>query len=180
MLSRLLFALFLLLVTITCGYWLQGSGGVWIAAVCVLMALLFNDYEKGHRLERWLRRGDPTAEAHVSGFWGELVDRIRRGYKSRDQLALQHQQRLQEFLSAIQASPNGVLLLDPDGRIEWCNQTAALHLGVHEQRDLGQHIVNLVRDPAFTRYMAQGDFSNEVIIEGRSLSRSQQLKLPVQ
>ena len=180
MLSRLLFALFFLLVTVTCGYWLNGSVGIWIAAVGVLIALLFNDYEKGHRLEKWVRRGDPTAEAHLTGFWGELVDRIRRGFKTRDQLALQHQQRLQEFLAAIQASPNGVLLLDPEGRIEWCNQTAATHLGLHEQRDLGQHIVNLVRDSAFTRYMAQGDFSSEVIIEGRSISLSHILKLQVQ
>ncbi len=180
MLSRLLFALFVLLVTITCGYWLHGATGVWMAAVGVLAGFLFNDYEKGHRLARWLRLDDPKAEASLTGFWGELVDRIRRGYKTRDQLAVRNHLRLQEFLSAIQASPNGVLLLDPEGRIEWCNQTAAAHLGLHEQRDLGQHIVNLVRDPAFTRYVAQGDFSSEVIIEGRSHSLSQSLKLQAQ
>jgi two-component system phosphate regulon sensor histidine kinase PhoR len=180
MFSRLLFAVFFLFFTSICGYWLQGMLGVWIAVVGVLAALLLNDYERGHRLEVWLRRGDPRAEVQLTGFWGELVDRIRRGYKTRDQLAEQHQHRLQEFLSAIQASPNGVLLLDEEGRIEWCNQTAATHLGLHEQRDLGQHIVNLVRDPAFTRYVALEDFSNEVIIEGRSHSISQLLKLQVQ
>lgn len=180
MLSRLLFALFFLFVTVTCGYWLNGTLGIWIAAVGVLLALLFNDYEKGYRLEAWLRRGDPTADVNLTGFWGELVSRIRRGYKTRDQLAAQHQQRLQEFLSAIQASPNGVLLLDEEGRIEWCNQTAAHHLGLDEQRDVGQHVVNLVRNPTFTRYAAQQDYSAEVIIEGNSPSLSQWLKLQVQ
>jgi two-component system phosphate regulon sensor histidine kinase PhoR len=180
MLSRLLFALFCLLVTTTGGYWLLGATGVWMATVGVLLALLLSDYERGHRLEMWLRRGDPTAEVNLTGFWAELVDRIRRGFKSRTQLAEQNQQRLQEFLSAIQASPNGVLLLDEEGRIEWCNQTAASHLGLHEQRDLGQYIGNLVRDPAFTSYVAQGDYSNEVIIDGRSNSFSQLLKLQMQ
>jgi two-component system phosphate regulon sensor histidine kinase PhoR len=109
-----------------------------------------------------------------------LVSRVRRGYKTRDQLAQQHQQRLQEFLEAIQASPNGVVLLDEDGRIEWSNQTAAVHLGLEPLLDVGQHVVNLVRDPAFTRYMATGDFKHEVIIDGRSSSLLQKLKLLVQ
>ena len=180
MLSRLLFALFILLVTATCGFWLAGSSGLWISINGALFALLVIDYVRGYQLEKWLRQGEPHSLIELTGFWGELLDRIRRGYKIRDQSTTQHRQRLQEFLSAIQASPNGVLLLDEEGRIEWCNQTAAAHLGLHEQRDLGQHIGNLVRDPAFTRYVAQGDYSNEVIIDGRSNSFSQLLKLQLQ
>lgn len=180
MLYRLLFALFVLLVTATCGFWLAGTTGLWIAVNASLLALLVHDYVCGYRLEKWLRQGEPLALIEATGFWAELVDRIRRGYKSRDQLAVRNHQRLQEFLSAIQASPNGVVLLDTEGRIEWCNQTAAIHLGLHEQRDLGQHIVNLVRDPAFTRYMALENYSNEVEIEGRSHSLSQLLQLLVQ
>ncbi len=180
MISRLLFAFFYLSVAASGGYWLDGATGLWIGANGALLALLVRDYVRGDRLERWLRQGDPTLEISLSGYWAELVDRIRRGYKTRDQLTALHQHRLQEFLSAIQASPNGVLLLDEEGRIEWCNQTAAAHLGLHEQRDLGQHIVNLVRDPAFTSYVAQEDYNNEVIIEGRSHSLSQLLKLQVQ
>ena len=180
MLSRLLFALFILLVTATCGFWLAGSSGLWVSINGALFALLVLDYVRGYQLEKWLRQGEPHSLIKLTGFWGKLLDRIRRGYKIRDQSATQHRQRLQEFLSAIQASPNGVLLLDEEGRIEWCNQTAAAHLGLHEQRDLGQHIGNLVRDPAFTRYVAQGDYSNEVIIDGRSNSFSQLLKLQLQ
>jgi two-component system phosphate regulon sensor histidine kinase PhoR len=48
---------------------------------------------------------------------------------AREQQVLDAERRLQEFLAAIQASPNGVVLLDRDGRIEWCNQTAAEHFG---------------------------------------------------
>jgi len=180
MIVRLFFALFYLSVAVTCGYWLGGATGLWVAANGALLALLLRDYVCGDQLERWLRQGDANADIALTGFWAELVDRIRRGYKSREQLAAQHQHRLQEFLSAIQASPNGVLLLDDEGRIEWCNQTAAQHLGLHEQRDLGQHVVNLVRDPVFTRYVALGDFSNDVTIEGRSHSLSQLTKLQVQ
>jgi two-component system phosphate regulon sensor histidine kinase PhoR len=180
MISRLLFVFFCVSVAAVGGFWLGGYTGIWIATNAALLTLLIRDYIRGHQLELWLRKGEPLAVVEMPGFWGELVDRVRRGFKTRTQLAEQHQRRLQDFLSAIQASPNGVLLLDAEGRIEWCNQTAASHLNLDEKRDLGQHIVNLVRDPAFTRYVALGDFKNEVIVEGRSGSIAQQLKLQIQ
>jgi len=180
MISRIFFLLFALLVAAAGGYWVGGMSGILWTTNATLLVLLVRDYFWGHRLEVWLRKGEPLAVIELSGFWGELVDRVRRGFKSRTQLAEQHQSRLKEFLSAIQASPNGVLLLDDEGRIEWCNQTASVHLGLDDRRDVGQHIVNLVREPVFTRYMAQGDFNNEVIMTGRSNSLSQLLKLQVQ
>jgi two-component system phosphate regulon sensor histidine kinase PhoR len=90
------------------------------------------------------------------------------------------QQRLQDFLSAIQASPNGVVLLDPEGRIEWCNQTAAQHLGMDAKRDLMQHVVHLVRDPVFKKYLTSELHDGEVIIDGRSASLQKTFKLSVQ
>lgn len=81
---------------------------------------------------------------------------------------------------AIQASPNGVVLLDPEGRIEWCNQTAAQHLGMDAKRDLMQHVVHLVRDPIFKKYLSSDTHENEVIIDGRSSSLQKTVKLSVQ
>ena len=57
--------------------------------------------------------------------------------------------RLKDFLAAFQASPNGVVLMDAQARIEWFNQTAADHFGFAAQRDLLQHLGNLVRDHGF-------------------------------
>ena len=67
------------------------------------------------------------------------------------------QRRLAEFLRAIEASPNGVILLDADEQITWLNQIAAVHLGLDPQRDLGQRITNLVRSPAFVTGLQAGE-----------------------
>ena len=56
-------------------------------------------------------------------------------------------------MSAIEASPNGVMLLDAGDRIEWCNSTAADHLGVDPARDIGQPLTNLVRAPSFVAHL---------------------------
>jgi two-component system, OmpR family, phosphate regulon sensor histidine kinase PhoR len=115
-----------------------------------------------------------------SGIWGQLTQRVRHLLRTRDQQLMQSDQRLQDFLSAIQASPNGVLLLDAQNRIEWCNQTGAQLLELDAQRDVLQHISNLVRAPEFADYLQTGDFSHEVIFETASSTTQIPKRLSVQ
>lgn len=102
------------------------------------------------------------------GYWGRFAQRVRHLLRQKDQQLQLSDQRLSDFLSAIQASPNGVLLLDPEFRIEWCNQTGAQLLELDAQRDVMQHITNLVRSPPFHNYLHSGDFSHEVVFETAS------------
>jgi two-component system phosphate regulon sensor histidine kinase PhoR len=137
------------------------------------------DISRGARLLRWLRVGDASEVAMHLGLWGELSDRIRRLIRAREQLTKESKNRLQDFLAALQASPNGVVLLDVQGRIEWFNQTAALHFGFDAQRDLLQHFGNLVRDPGFAAYFSSHDYQGEVIVPGRQSSPARPVKLSV-
>ena len=137
------------------------------------------DFSRSARMLRWLRMGDIASAPVMRGAWGEAVDRARRLLRAREQKTQESVVRLQEFLAAIQASPNGVVLLDAEGRIEWCNQTAAEHLGFDAQRDLQQHIGNLVRDPGFISYFAGGNFAQEVVIPGRSNTPARPSRLSV-
>lgn len=100
------------------------------------------------------------------GIWSELADRFRRLLRDRDRSLLQSQHRLQDFLSALQASPNGVMLLDCDARIEWCNHISAAHFGLDTRRDVAQAIGNLVRDPGFVRYLSSRDYQHGMTMQG--------------
>ena len=139
------------------------------------------------RLLNWLRSEQSNetpvlmsgAQPSLPGVWGEVADRVRRLLKNRHQQYRDSQARLDEFLAALQASPNGVVLLDNEGRIEWCNQTAAQHFGFDAQRDIQQHIANLVREPAFNAYMAAANFSHEVVIPGNFSTPARPVKLSV-
>ena len=80
----------------------------------------------------------------------------------REQGARIERERLAQFLSAIEASPNGVLLLDARDQIDWCNAQAADHFGLDPQRDRRQRVTNLVRAPAFVAYLQAGTFDEPV------------------
>jgi len=140
---------------------------------------LLLDALRGMRLLMWLRSGDTSDIPLGSGYWGELFDRVRKLVRLRDRAVLESASRLQEFLAALQASPNGVLLLDHEGRIEWMNQMAAEHFGLDASRDMLQHLGNLVRDPAFAAYFSARDFRHDVVMPGRNSSNAIPVKLSV-
>jgi two-component system phosphate regulon sensor histidine kinase PhoR len=98
-----------------------------------------------------------------------MLAKHAREIKQEKKNAEVHEQRLQAFLSAIQASPNGVIILDGEQRIEWCNQTAAHLLGLDATRDVAQHIVHLVRHPQFLEYLASGHFEQELTFDNKAL-----------
>ena len=61
-----------------------------------------------------------------------------------------------QFISAMEASPNGVLLLDETDQITWCNAMAANHFGLDPERDKRQRVTNLVRAPVFVAHLQAG------------------------
>ena len=132
------------------------------------------------RLQRWLAVESPDNETRHSGIWGELASRMRRLLRERDRAIAEGKVRLDDVLAAFQASPNGVVLLNREWRIEWFNRTASSHFGFDERRDLLQSIGNLVRDPGFARYLAERDFSGMLTMPGRDSSLSRPVVLSVQ
>jgi two-component system phosphate regulon sensor histidine kinase PhoR len=67
------------------------------------------------------------------------------------------QVRLAEFLSAIEASPNGVMLIDAQDQIDWCSRVSAQHFGLDPERDLRQRVTNLIRNPLFVAALQHGE-----------------------
>jgi two-component system, OmpR family, phosphate regulon sensor histidine kinase PhoR len=173
------------------GWWISERGGLALGlgsgfGLASLGWLIVDSIRLG-KLLRWLREEQGNelpgvvagSAPKIAGVWGEVANRTRRLLKVRDEQYQEIQGRLDEFLAAMQASPSGVVLLDAQGRIEWSNRMATAHFGFDAQRDVMQHISNLVRDPAFKAYMASADFSDDVVIPGSFSTPARPVKLSV-
>ncbi len=184
MIWRLVSFLLCQLLGAAAGWWLDGGQEIqWataLGAVCGSMVWFGLDLSRGARMLRWLRLGNFGDVTLSTGLWGEVMDRTRRQLRARDQKVRDSDARLQDFLAALQASPNGVVLLDAEARIEWLNQMAASHFGLDAQRDQLQHFAHLVRDPAFAAYFNAKDYQGDVVMLGRQSTTARPVRLSVQ
>lgn len=180
MIRRLFELLFLVALGAVWG-WTQNAAA-WSFFGALLGALVWGIFDglRARRVLSWLSKGDASRKAGVGGVWGEVIDRARKQVKKLEKKGANSDARLEDFLAAIQASPNGVVLLDSSGRIEWSNQTAAGHLGFEPERDLGQYVRNLIRSPAFVAYMDIGNFGHEIQIDGPGPRPTQPSKISLQ
>lgn len=124
-------------------------------------------------LDRWLQRFDHASmdASTIStlpnsfGPWGDVFIRfsrfIRRYYRSRQSLS----KALERLQRATSAMPEGIVILDEANRIEWCNPSAELHLGLDLKLDIGQHITHIVRQMQFVSYLSAGDYSKHLVIK---------------
>ncbi len=139
--------------------WMVGSlfkaplAGLLLSAALGLGAMVIADALRGVRLMEWLRSDAEGGAPFEIGVWGEVGLQIERALRRRELIAAQEQQRLGQFLNAVEASPIGVLLLDANDQITWCSRVAADQLGLDPKRDLLQRITNLVRVPAFVEHL---------------------------
>lgn len=160
-----------------------GLWGAWAAVAGLLLLVwlwLLWDFVAAQRVLRWLRSGALGTEPELGGAWGEAAARMRRQLRDTAQQAQASEGRLQEILAALQASPNGVTLLDEQGRIEWCNHMAQAHFGFEGERDTLQSLGYLLRAPEFAAYLAAEDFSTDVLLAGRYSSPERPVKISAQ
>ncbi|MFZ4551851.1 MAG: phosphate regulon sensor histidine kinase PhoR [Aquabacterium sp.] len=129
-----------------------------VGAMSSVLVISVVDTLRGHRLLDWLRVPEGVAPT-LPGMWGELAHRMQRVLQLREMATNQERDRLAQFLAAIDASPNGVMLLDASDHIDWISSAAADHFGLNQHRDIQQRVTNLVRQPAFVEYLSNGNFT---------------------
>ncbi|MEO0047928.1 MAG: Phosphate regulon sensor protein PhoR [Pseudomonadota bacterium] len=152
--------------------------GGWISAVACLTILLVHQLWHASKLTQLLLSPSYGEVPGALGIWGEIYYRLHKLVKGwRDQVVEVEQQH-QRFIQAIQASPNGVVMLNEDDQIEWCNAIAGKHFGINPRRDAMQRITHILRKPAFVQYIIRQNYREPVKLTG--MGDFEQFSLEVQ
>ena len=184
MIARLFSFVCLNLLGFLLGFFVPHGLGAWqgacIGIAIVSLTLFLIDTWRSLFFLSWVRSSDILQAPDQSGIWGDLADRVRRLLKQKDLELRASEENLRQFLSAIQASPNGVVLLDSQWHIVWSNRTASQHLGIDPEKDVYQLIGYLLRNPAFSAYARSSLYEKEIVIEGRENRSDYPQKIAVQ
>ncbi len=170
----------ILLTIATVGLWLVL--GV-VAALAfysfALLLLVIHHLRYLTALDKWLQTPAPTVATlpDATGAWGDVFARLARLMRNQNQSQQQLSTALERLRRATSAMPEGVVILDETDRIEWCNPVAEQHFGIDFNRDTGQQITYLVRQPQFAEYLTTRNYSEPLIVRQ---SRQQELILSLQ
>ncbi|WP_206951638.1 phosphate regulon sensor histidine kinase PhoR [Trinickia acidisoli] len=169
----------LLLLALICAA-IAAVTSVRTALVFALVAFITQSLFATYHTQRLWRLLDAPVYGEVPsapGIWGEIYYRLHKLAKRWHAQVRQVEQQHSRFIQAIQASPNGVAMLDDHDQIEWCNAIAELHFGLDAKRDLRQHITHLVRHPDFVRYLNSHEYDEMLIMRGMGEKRQNVLSV---
>lgn len=127
-------------------------------------------------LARWLAGGAKAAKAPPTiGLGDRIVELVHREKKYSRKQKQRYKNALAQFNGLAAELPDAIVVLDALMQIRWANTAAHALLRVQPERDRGQRIDNLVREPAFREMLVDGDGGAEVEIElpggsGRTLA----------
>ncbi len=106
------------------------------------------------RLERWLQRDAKTSKSpNAGGIWGLVVRHVFRRNRAEKKRKKRYKDVLRRFDSVISALPDAAVVLNKNMEVEWSNKKAQELLGIIKDRDVGQAVRNIIRDPNFSQYL---------------------------
>jgi two-component system phosphate regulon sensor histidine kinase PhoR len=117
------------------------------------------------RFEEYLSGASDSDISDFRGAWGQAFYRLQKLIKNLRQQNREIEAQHQRFIEAFQASPNGIVMLDKNEQIEWCNSIAEEFLGLNFKRDALQRIHFIVRRPEFVDYIKASHYEEPILIE---------------
>lgn len=158
---------------------LLGEIAGWLIAFSILTYSLLSAYINQERLDLFAKGAGVSSLSGFGPAWSEIFFRLQRIItglrKDIEQIERQHKR----FIEAFQASPNGIVMLDDQDQIEWCNAIAEQFLGLQFKRDALQRIHYIVRKPEFVQYMMSRQYEEPVVLEKMGSASSLILRLQV-
>ena len=122
---------------------------VWMFTTIVLFGYLVWTLHNLKYLQRWLVKGKKYSPPTSVGVWGELFTEIYRLQKRNKKRQKRLISLLARFRQTTEAMPDGVVVMQDNGTIEWWNEVGRKMLDLRYPQDVGQRVTNLIRIPEF-------------------------------
>lgn len=139
-----------LVLSLLIGY----ATGQWtISIIVALLGYILWLYLQLKQLETWICIGLKADKApNDTGIWQALVQQLHRQNRARKTEKERLTTILRQHNAMASLLPYGIVILNQNFEILWCNPAATNSLGIR-RRDYGQNLCNFVRHPEFKAYI---------------------------
>ena len=163
LIQALLFTLLAAVIALPVGRFVTPSAGWMVFSLGLGLQMIFH-FRNFARLDRWSKTPVVDESLEGKGAWDDIFGRLYRHEKELRARIAHQKDDLERVISALQALTDGVVVLDLQNQIRFCNATAERQLGLAMETDRGQPIANLVRLPEFVAYLGGTEFSRPLTL----------------
>ncbi|HEY0296345.1 MAG TPA: phosphate regulon sensor histidine kinase PhoR [Bordetella sp.] len=143
--------------------WVLAPDAGWAVLCLALFTMLMWRSWRLTRVAQWAQ--DPEASPPASvGAWDGVLAPLYRYLRAQSRSLQESRNALQSMMAAAQALPDGVVTLNEEFQIDWCNRMAMRHLGLRLPYDRGSSLLNLVRAPDFVAYAHGKDWPDPILV----------------
>jgi two-component system, OmpR family, phosphate regulon sensor histidine kinase PhoR len=118
-----------------------------------------------HKLHRWLKKPILAKIPRGYGIWEDVLSTLYQEQRRNSRQQTQLSATLGRFTHAASALPDGVVVLNAQNEIEWCNKPAESILGLNLLKDKAKPINYLVRHNAFLAYLNSQEYTEPIKIK---------------
>ena len=154
----------IVLLSIFCAQLFSASAGIICGIFLLVLYVCYQSWNQ-YRLLNALKHDDLIGHHRGFGIWYDIFSLLEKKSKEWRQEVLRSEIEYKRFIQAVQASPNGLVMLDEDDQIEWCNHVCKEHFRLDPLRDARQPVTFLLRHPDFVRYMYEANFSEPLHLD---------------
>ncbi|WP_459616779.1 phosphate regulon sensor histidine kinase PhoR [Bordetella sp. 2513F-2] len=142
---------------------IAGSPAGWAVYAAALTCMLLWRSWRLQRVSHWARNPETAPPVSV-GPWDDILAPLYRYTRARARELEEMREAMQGMLAAAQALPDGVVTLNQEFQIDWCNRVARRHLGLRLPADRGHNLLNLLRSPEFVAYAHREDWPEPILV----------------
>lgn len=156
----------LLAVLLTLLLWpLAGAVSALVFFSVFILSMLIRHMVGIAALARWLRAPTSLEVPEGSGVWDEIFDALYQSGRAKSDGQSNLNTALARFQKAAEAMPDGIIMLNDDSQIEWCNPMAESQFGISNSQDHLQRISYLVRQLPFIEFLSAQDYSEPLVMK---------------
>lgn len=137
------------------GIGLITSGWVGLTIYCLILSLIYLIFHLFFiiKLNTWLKNPTLSTIPNGYGIWTGIFNQLLKQTKNRKKNKQKLANTITRFEQIYQAMPNGLILLDKTGRMEFFNQSAISQLHLKIDNDNNGILKNIIRIPDFHYFL---------------------------
>ena len=175
--KKIIKSIFLWFISFVILYEIVGfTNAVNLICLAALSAYFFYKYW-ANTLNDWLDKKNIAQIPEGNGVWSEIFSKLYKSYRADERSKKELNLTLEQFIAAAEAMLDGVIAINQNNEILWCNKPAQTMLKINLKKNYKQPINYVFRNTDFSNYLDKEIYEETIKILNQENQQTIEIKI---